>query len=536
MFVLKIIEIFSFYVLIVHFANFFHSMDSDGITLYIDFESSYCLLFYVNNGKAIPIRSGYDQKKYSCIFSINPKTKSFEVIKQEINGEFGPGIITVSDVLLIASTRKDDKDIEKIKQIVDVDIQFEKDSVYLVSSYKNETYSVNCMDLLYEMLKSTIISAKDFCKADIKSIVYTTSLELHAKKCPRVLSILNIIIDKCGVTRSKYIAYTDAMFSYYGVSCLNDKKVLLLHFDPSHLSFCVKTICNNKVSSPFAYSSVSGGYNWLMNELVEEICNHYKNQYGNEIFSEKVKKSPSLLQKKRRELRKEIDNMEISLKTTEDYEIVLGKGKSAISFIITKIQWKQWKQQQISKQIKTIVHRLLSNHIQLDDIKQVLVEGESCRDEDFQLELSSVFSKNQCIFDSNVDEVLAKSLSAFECKPSVRFASKNYGLLIAKDECILFIHQGTSLPCQVRKYFTTRLPNQREFMVYLICKDSPDNQSFHIIDSYYISGLQKSTEFDFEFIFQIDENGTLAVSCYEQLFEKELLSPQIYERDKIFFD
>ena len=51
-----------------------------------------------------------------------------------------------------------------------------------------------------------------------------------------------------------------------------------------------------------------------------------------------------------------------------------------------------------------------------------------------------------------------------------------------------------------------------------------------ILDSYYIDGLKEieAFEFDFEFVLQIDEQGILSVSCYEQLFEKELLSTHTY--------
>lgn len=63
-------------------------------------------------------------------------------------------------------------------------------------------------------------------------------------------------------------------------------------------------------------------------------------------------------------------------------------------------------------------------------------------------------------------------------------------------------------------------------MTYLVCKESIDSQEFSIIDTFYVSQLHRTSakELDFEFVFQMEESGILSVSCYEQLFESEILS------------
>lgn len=505
-------------------------MINNGRTLFIDFESSYCFLYCLIDGKPVPIRSGYEQKRHNCIFSLDCKRKRFEVITQNMEGNLGVGVFSVSNVLLLAVLKPEDPNCNTIQSLSDVDIKYELANTILVSKFKDEEYEVSCKVLLKELIRKLVFTAEGILKDTINSIVFSTSLELNYVLGERIITLLSDLIHENGIVNTRFISYSQTLFSYFGVPSIPNKRILLIHFDDVQCSFCVQELHNDAYTTVSVLSCIPGGYGEIQNGLLEMIVKLFKEEKGYDIFTEKMKSTPSLYKKKRYALLEEIDRMEVEMRTGELYEIFVGKGKNAISIIVSKTLYSSTKTELTRMCIEKVKLYLKQHNIGLNTIDQVLVEGLCSKDDFFQRELKSVFPNNRCVFDCVPEEIVVSGLCLMNTKPMLRFANKNYGLLISKTDFVLFISKGTSIPCQIRKDFTTNQNNQSEFMVYLVCKDFPDSNDFTIMDTYYFSNLHKAAAFelDFEFVFQIDENGVLSVSCYEQLFETELLSIRCY--------
>lgn len=505
-------------------------MEKSGRTLFIDFESTYCFVYCLVDDRPMPIRSGYEQNKHICLFSLDPKNSKYEVITQNIEGDLATGAIIVTNVLLLAASKQDDPDFDKIKMLVDVDVKVENGEMVLTAKYKSFIYTVRCIELVKGLVKKLINTAEDFLKEEITSVLFSTSLELNYTLNERVLSILSDAIHDNGIMDVQYIPYTNVILSYFGIRPEKEKRVLLLHYDYTHFSVGVIEYHNNQSSLVTTFSNIVGGYRSIQYGLAQMVLTKYKETTGNEMFSEKVRSSISLWQKKLKELVNEISNLEIEMKDANEYDVCIGKGKNAVSILIQRELYIETKKKLYKELIDSLTSFLQEHKIMIDSISQLLVEGFNSRDSLFQNELVSVFTKNRCVFDPIPEEVIGSGLCLLNQKPIQRFANKNYGLLLSPTQFILFIAKGTPLPCQVRKDFTTAIKDQTEFMTYLVSKETPDSEDYVILDSYYIDGLKEieAFEFDFEFVLQIDEQGILSVSCYEQLFEKELLSTHTY--------
>lgn len=478
----------------------------------------------------MPIRSGYEQRKHNCIFSLDCNKKKFEVITQNMEGNLSVGVYSVSNVLLLAVSKPDDPDFNAIQSLSDVDIKYELPNTFLVSRFKDQEYKVSCKDLLKELIRKLVLTAEGILKDSINSIVFSTSLELNHVLSERIISLLSDLIHENGIMNSRFIPYSQALFSYFGVPSIPNKRILLLHFDDVQCSFCVQELQKDTDATISILSCIPGGYRDIQNGLLEMIVKLFKEEKGYEIFTEKIKSTPLLYRKKLKLLLEEITRMEVEMRMGELYEIVVGRGKNAVSVIVKKTLYSSTKTELTRMCVDKVKSHLKQHNIGLDTIDQVLVEGLCSKDDFFQKELKSVFPNNRCVFDSVPEEIVVSGLCLVNTKPILRFANKNYGLLISKTDFVLFISKGTSIPCQIRKDFTTNQNDQSEFMVYLVCKEFPDSNDFTIMDTYYFSNLHKAAAFelDFEFVFQIDESGILSVSCYEQLFENELLSIRTY--------
>lgn len=509
---------------------YFDRMTRDGRTLFIDFESSYCFVYCLIDENPMPIRSGYEQKKHNCVFTIDAKNKKFEVITQNLEGDVGVGVSSVTDVLLLAASKQEDTDFQSTQSLFDLDIKVHEDNVFLSSTFKDTVYEVCCKDLLKELIQKLICTASDFLKEEITSIVFSTSLDMNKVVCDRVRSLISDLCRSVGITDIQPVPYVQVMQSYFGITPGEGKRFLNVHFDATHFSCCIHEYQNEQINTIASYSDIHSGYHAMQQALIDLVMEVYKEKNHSEMLSEKVRSSPSLLRKKMKELRGEIQHLEVEMKSGNEYEISLGRGRTAVSVVINKEKYVKTKTDWMQSILDKAMHSFHINGLNVADIQQVLVEGLASRDAIFQNTLVSMFQTNQCVLDCIPEEIIGSGLCLMNVKPLKRFTDLNYGLLIAKDQFIWFISKGTAIPCQVRKDFTTSQNDQTEFMVYLVSKDSPEGDDFSILDTYYFSDLPKSAayEFDFEFVFQVDEKGVLSVSCYEQLFEKELLSIQTY--------
>lgn len=500
----------------------------EGKTLFVDFEASYCFVFCLDDEKPLPIRSGYEQKKYAIQFILDAKNNKYEVITQNMESEMGAGATLVTNLIPLAAIDESNKELEIIQSLFNVDIVFENGGAVLQHKYKDNVYSIPAKTLITAFIQKLIDNAKAFLKEDIAAIIFSTSLDINRNINKSVISLLNESIRECKIKDSYFIPYHDVMFSYFGVQQVSNRRVFLIHFDSIHFSFVLKEFQGVNVLPLTSYSNMLGGYRCLKQYIADAIINEYKSNTGSDMISEKVRSNPNLLQKKMKNIFDEIDRMEVDLRNGDEFDFGLGRGKTAISLTIHKTSYVKWKREWMNNMIQEIQDHLKTKKLAIESIMQVLVEGECANDPLFQEALVSIFPGDRCVFDNLPEEVIGMGLCLMDVQLTKRFVDKNYGLLISKDQFVWFLNKGSSIPCQCRKDFTTIQDNQKEFMVYLVCKDSIDSDQFTIMDEYYISDLGAEKDLDFEFVFQIEDNGILSVSCYEQLKEREILSTQSY--------